>query len=265
MVEVLSLMALLKCPDCGHDLSDAAPACPNCGRPNSAVAAPVRSGILASNVASLETHQAPKKQARSPYPVILSALLLVVLGAGAALLVLSATQERSSPPPARPTPVAAPAAAGGILPEINGISCDALESTIVHVHVHLAIFVNGEEQQIPFGIGIGQPWQVSDSDEGPFVTDGACFYWIHTHTEDGIVHIESPVRRRFTLGDFFAIWQVPLSASQVGPAQGQVIIYINGQRNSTNPPDIPLLPHTRIQLNVGGDVPPYPFDFPPGD
>src|SRR5207248_10764264 len=102
------------------------------------------------------------------------------------------------------------------LPAVNGISCDALESTIVHIHIHLAVFFDQEEQQIPFGVGIGQPWEVSESDEGPFVTDGACFYWIHTPTEDGIVHIESPVRRTFTLGDFFAVWQQTLSATQVG-------------------------------------------------
>src|SRR5262249_41896824 len=153
----------------------------------------------------------------------------------------------------------------GPLPDVNGISCDALESTVVHIHVHLAIFVSGDEVQIPLGVGIGQPWQVSDSSEGPFVNDGTCFYWIHTHTEDGIIHIESPVRRRFTLGDFFAIWQQPLSGNQVGPAQGPVIVYVNGQRSSIDPPEIPLLPHARIQLDVDTDVPPYQFDFPDGD
>jgi hypothetical protein len=151
------------------------------------------------------------------------------------------------------------------LPPINDISCDALESTIFHIHVHLAIFVNGNEELIPFGVGIGQPWQVQDSEEGPFVTDGSCFYWIHTHTQDGVIHIESPVRRIFNLGDFFAIWQQPLSATQVGPIQGQVIVYVNGMRDETNPSDIRLLPHQRIQLDVGQDVPPYDFDFPPGD
>jgi hypothetical protein len=29
-------MALLKCDDCGHDVSDAAAACPHCGRPTKA-------------------------------------------------------------------------------------------------------------------------------------------------------------------------------------------------------------------------------------
>jgi hypothetical protein len=230
--------------------------------------------ILKSNVDTVQpsTHETPRRNV-AVLPLVLGGVLLFVLGVGAALL-LSSMQARPQPvaagASARPTTVVAPApgvssASAGTLPAINGISCDALEATIVHIHAHLAIFVNGQEEQIPFGIGIGQPWQVTDSDEGPFVEDGACFYWIHTHTQDGIVHIESPVRRRFTLGDFFAIWQMSLSANQVGPAQGPVTLYVNGQKSNVNPPDVPLLPHERVQLDVGGDVPPYPFDFPDGD
>lgn len=203
-----------------------------------------------------------------------------MIGAAAGLLLASGQQRTSASlaatAVAKPMVTAAPAAGLGArtssasagtapMPDINGISCDALESTIVHIHVHLAIFFDGQEQQVPLGVGIGQPWQVSNTSEGPFVNDGACFYWIHTHSEDGVVHVESPVRRRFTLGDFFAIWQLPLSDGQVGPAQGQVVCYVNGQRASTKPADIPLLPHERIQLDVGTDVPPYQFDFPPGD
>lgn len=30
-------MPLIKCPDCFRDISDAAPSCPNCGRPQSAL------------------------------------------------------------------------------------------------------------------------------------------------------------------------------------------------------------------------------------
>jgi hypothetical protein len=227
--------------------------------------------ILRSNVDAIgETPEPPKRAPRSGVvlPLLLGAVLIFVLGAGAALWLTSAQSRPQQA--ARPTLAAVPTPLGsttssGPLPPINGISCDALESTIVHIHAHLAIFVNGEEEQVPLGIGIGQPWQVSDSDEGPFVEDGTCFYWIHTHTEDGIVHIESPQRRRFSLGDFFAIWQMPLSENQVGPAQGPVITYVNGQRTNTAPQDVTLLPHERIQLDVGTDVPPYPFDFPDGD
>jgi len=242
-------------------------------------AEPPASGILRSNVDVHVVADAPKQRRAFPITMLLVALLTFVAGG---LTVLFLTGRAGPQPQAvptlastqRPTPTptvvansrsrsAAPV--GAPLPAVNGISCDALESTIFHIHVHLAIFFDGVEQSIPFGVGIGQPWQVSDSDQGPFVDDGACFYWMHTHTEDGVIHIESPVRRSFTLGDFFAVWQEPLSASQVGPQQGQVITYVNGQRDPTNPPDIRLTSHQRIQLDVGADVPPYSFDFPPGD
>jgi hypothetical protein len=226
---------------------------------------PPRGDVLKSNVDSLPKEDVSSHRSSPPVlPLVLAGVLLFVLGAGAALWFTTQSRAPQAAPP-RPAATAATAQSAGPLPDVNGISCDALESTIEHIHIHVAIFVNGQEQQIPFGVGIGQPWQVSDSDEGPFVTDGACFYWLHTHTQDGIVHVESPVRRRFTLGDFFAIWQMPLNENQVGPAQGQVITYVNGQKSSVAPQSVTLLPHERIQLDVGVDVPPYPFDFPDGD
>jgi hypothetical protein len=228
-----------------------------------------RGEILRSNVDDARGEEPAPKSRPAVAPFVLGFVLVFVLGVAAALLVMSAQsrpQQATAAAAQRIAPTAVPAASiSGGLPDINGISCDALEGTVAHVHVHLAIFVNGQEQPIPYGIGIGQPWSLSDSDEGPFVDDGSCFYWIHTHTQDGIIHIESPIRRRFTLADFFAIWQMPLSDSQVGPAQGQVITYVNGQRSTLAPQDVPLLSHARIQLDVGDDVPPYPFDFPDGD
>jgi hypothetical protein len=240
------------------------------------------SGILPSNVGPTQESAPPPKRAGFPVALLLLPLGIVV-GAAAVLLLTSNRPVPPQPQAAGATPAATsrpggqslvptvavtarkPAAATGPLAPVNGISCDALESTIFHIHIHLAVFINGQEVQIPFGIGIGQPWQVSDSSVGPFVEDGSCFYWMHTHTEDGVIHIESPIRRTFTLGDFFAIWQEPLSAQQVGPGTGDVIVYVNGQRDSTNPADIRLTSHQRIQLDVGADVPPYSFDFRPGD
>jgi hypothetical protein len=237
-----------------------------------------RPGILRSNVDTVEATRVAERRARPNLlvPILVVAIALVV-GAAIALLL---TAGRVSPRPAGralvpttvPTPASAlgqgqrkPLALNAPLPAVNGISCDTLESTIVHQHVHLAVFFDGEEQLIPMGVGIGEPWQVADTEDGPFVEDGSCFYWLHTHTEDGVVHIESPVRRPFTLGDFFAIWEQPLSATQVGPARGAVIVYVNGDRVAIAPQDVRLAQHAQIQLNVGADVPPYVFEFPPGD
>lgn len=35
------------------------------------------------------------------------------------------------------------------------------------------------------------------------MTGRKAFYWLHTHDESGVIHIESPLRRAFTLGNVF--------------------------------------------------------------
>ena len=68
----------------------------------------------------------------------------------------------------------------------------------------------------------------------------------------------------FTLKQLFDLWQQPLGASQVGPAQGPVIAYLNGERFAGDPSAIPLASHAIIQLDVGQDVSPRPFTFDQG-
>ena len=68
------------------------------------------------------------------------------------------------------------------------------EQTIFHIHAHLTVVVDGAARQVPAAIGIpgAQPQSAA---QGPFISSGTCFYWLHTHAADGIIHIESPVRR----------------------------------------------------------------------
>ena len=40
--------------------------------------------------------------------------------------------------------------------------------------------------------------------------------WLHSHTVDGVVYVESPIQRTFTLGDYFDLWGQLLEADQVG-------------------------------------------------
>ena len=58
---------------------------------------------------------------------------------------------------------------------------------------------------------------------------GACFFYLHTHSADGIIHIESPVTRTYTLGNFFDVWGRPLGSNRVGPAVGHVTALYNGR------------------------------------
>jgi hypothetical protein len=147
---------------------------------------------------------------------------------------------------------------------VDGISCQTSEQTLFHIHAHLTIFVNGAARQVPAGVGIPGA-QVTQTPQGAFIETGTCFYWLHTHSADGIIHIESPVTRTYTLGNFFDIWGQPLGPDQVGPAQGHVVAIYNGQVYQGNPRDIPLNAHAQISLQVGTPlVEPEQITFPNG-
>jgi hypothetical protein len=144
---------------------------------------------------------------------------------------------------------------------VDGISCDTSEQLLFHIHAHLAIYVDGAERLLAAGIGIGPPLQLYQG----AVVGGSCFSWLHTHDQSGVIHIESPVTRTFTLGNFFDLWGQPLSASAVGPAQGAVTVYQNGQAFAGDPATVPLDAHAVIQLDVGTPlVSPQPYVFPFG-
>ena len=134
---------------------------------------------------------------------------------------------------------------------IDGIKCDVAEKVAFHIHAHVAIFVNGKQKQVPYGIGIGPPLRGANSAAGPFVTQGSCFAWLHTHAGDGIIHMEAPKQMTFNLGQFFDIWGQKLSPTQVGPAHGKVTVLVNGKVVQGNPRDVRLAEHELIQLDVG--------------
>jgi hypothetical protein len=135
---------------------------------------------------------------------------------------------------------------------------------VLHIHTHLAIFVRGAPRQVSYGVGIAPPLEVQSTAGGPFA-GGAGFSWLHTHAPDGIIHIESPEPRTFTLGQFFDIWNQPLGRNRVGPATGAVTALFNGRRWLGDPRGIPLLAHAQIQLDVGRPLVAFePIAFPPG-
>jgi hypothetical protein len=147
---------------------------------------------------------------------------------------------------------------------IDGIRCQRAEQVLFHIHAHLTVFVNGAPRRVPYGIGIPGA-QVTPTSLGPYVAAGSCFYFLHTHAADGIIHIESPVQRTYTLGNFFDVWGQRLSRNEVGPVSGPVTALYNGQVFRGTPRDIPLTRHAQIQLEVGRPlVAPAVIRFPAG-
>jgi hypothetical protein len=137
---------------------------------------------------------------------------------------------------------------------VDGIQCQTSEKTVTHVHTHLTVFVNGQARVIPYGIGIPGA-QAQAAQGGPYVATGSCFYWLHAHANDGIIHIESPsTSDSFTLGQYFDIWGQPLSTTQVGPAKGTVTAFFNGKLYKGDPRNLPLGDHYQIQLDVGTPI-----------
>jgi hypothetical protein len=89
-----------------------------------------------------------------------------------------------------------------------------------------------------------------------------CIYWLHTHTPDGIIHIEAPLNRSFTLADFFAVWGQPLSRTQAATAsagKGRTLrVWVDGKPYTGDPGAIPLMAHTDIVIEAGPPFPPPP-------
>ena len=153
-------------------------------------------------------------------------------------------------------------------PVAAGIPCDQLEHTQTHYHAALQIIFDGHQVAIP-------------SDIGRLST---CFYWLHVHAESpGVIHIESPKNRTFTLGEFFKVWAAskktpePLDATHVSiftlTGDQKLVIYIDDQDAKTgpqlytgDPAAIVLKAHEVITIEITPPTvsPPPTFTFPSG-
>jgi hypothetical protein len=151
-------------------------------------------------------------------------------------------------------PALAPAATTGTA-NVDGIQCGATEQLAYHIHAHLAVFVDGKQYALPGGVGIPGS-AIYQTPRGPVAAGGKCIYWLHTHAPDGIIHVESPTQRIYTLGNFFDEWRQPLSATSAGTVKGKITAFVNGKRWTRNVRDIPLVPHADIQLEIGSPTPP---------
>ena len=143
------------------------------------------------------------------------------------------------------------------------------EGQVVHIHQHLDLFVDGKQVTVPANMGI-------DADGG-FISD------LHTHDTSGIMHVESPTQRDFTLGQFFAVWGLPLSARCIGSRceeegtgacvgaacdddSEQLRVFVNGNEVEGDPTRVKLAEHQEIAIAFGTaaqmpDPVPDSFDF----
>jgi hypothetical protein len=133
--------------------------------------------------------------------------------------------------------------------DIDGIQCNQMEQAVFHIHAHLDVYVDGQHRTVPAFIGI---------------IPNSCLYWIHTHDPTGIIHIEAPEYKTFTLGQFLDVWSK--SFEKTGIPIGTPKSYVNGKEFNGNYREIQLNAHDEIALVYGlpPESIPTSFDFPQG-
>ncbi len=124
-------------------------------------------------------------------------------------------------------------------------------SQVYHSHPSVTVTVNGVGVQIPvtFDSGCNQP--------------------IHTHTTDGVLHVETDQNRDYTLGDWFLLWghfenspaRAILNSSQIfgfkTDATHHLTMTVNGQNYTQTPPqDYVFLRNAQTGANNCSPTPP---------
>lgn len=135
-----------------------------------------------------------------------------------------------------------------------GLPALTSEGDVLHVHQHLDIFVDGKRIPVAAGIGI---------DPSSFISP------LHTHDSTGVIHVESPTKEDFTLGQLFAVWGVRFTPRQLGayraPRQS-FRLYVDGTRYTKDPTKLVLASHQEIAIVVGKAPTKIPssYRFPAG-
>lgn len=149
-------------------------------------------------------------------------------------------------------------AAGGR--PVDGIRCLEPAKTEIHWHTHLAVYVDGDLRPIPAGIGMVDP-ESKQTETGPVLKSPRCYYGLHVHAQDGVLHVEGDAGTEFTLGQFFDLWRQPLAVDRVGGEEGRLTVTVDGNPWLDDPRDIPLTQRRTIQISVGEPVPDQPVDW----
>jgi hypothetical protein len=185
--------------------------------------------------------------------------IAVGLGVSAALLVLVFVNRGPSAPKA-----SAPWGpnTAGLRDRLRALGLPVLaqEGRVLHIHQHLDLYINGKHVAVPANVGIGHNY--------------GFFSPLHTHDRTGILHVESPTTTTYTLGQFFGVWGVRLTARCIGSdcnADGRILrVFVDGRRVSGDPAQIALRKHEEIVLAFGtqSELPkriPSSYNFPAGD
>lgn len=145
----------------------------------------------------------------------------------------------------------------GLEERVRALGLPDPSDTVYHVHANLEVFADGKKQTVPQNIGIDEANQFLAS--------------LHTHDSTGTIHMEAVQPYPFKLGQFFQVWGVPFTPTQLGSyhvGKGLVLqTWVNGKLVKDGPTYV-MKPHDRIVVGFGkpGSFPHKSnFKFPAGE
>jgi hypothetical protein len=117
-----------------------------------------------------------------------------------------------------------------------------LSDTVLHHHVRLWIYVDGQPVVVPAEVGYSQQANV--------------FSPLHTHDETGTVHVESADPNfQPVLAQFMDVWGVYFTSTCLGDAcasgDRQLRVFVNGKPYSGDPTQLPLNDQDAIVVTMG--------------
>ena len=128
---------------------------------------------------------------------------------------------------------------------------------IFHIHANIEVYTDGKRQTVPSQVGIDQTHQLLAS--------------LHTHDTSGVIHMEAVQPYPFKLGQFFNVWGVKFTQTQLGAyhvGNGLVLqVWVNGKQVKSFVNYV-MKPHDRIVVGFGkpGSFPTKNnFKFPAGE
>ena len=143
----------------------------------------------------------------------------VLLGASSVGLFSGVASARSATAGIRATKPPWPPEYAHLQQRLKALNLPPVGNESYHIHALLHVYVNGKPVTVPANIGLYRAKGIVSP--------------VHTHDPSGVIHMEASRPYPFTLGDFFTVWGVRFSATQLGAYTNgggkRVWVYVNGK------------------------------------
>lgn len=132
-----------------------------------------------------------------------------------------------------------PAQKAGLDERVAGLDFPPVGDESYHAHALLSVYRDGEQVPVPSDLGYDQSGRHSS---------------LHTHTPDGVIHMEADDPYPYTLAHVMTTWGVAFNATTLGgdttEGADKVHVYVNGQPTT---PDAELKDGDNVVVAFGPD------------